>query len=274
MAAELGAGMEIKVGQVAVVTGAASGIGLALSEAFAQRGVRVVMLDVERAALARAAAHVMTRSAEVLPLVCDVSDREALERARDAVLERFGRVDILCNNAGVVVPFGPLWEIDAADWEWILGVNLRGVFNGMSVFTPLLVAQDSGYVVTTASMAGVSTIAGNAAYNATKHAAVSLTETLDADLRAAGSQVGVTVLCCGLVRTRIREAARNRSDQADTVVQVPEAAARASGAGHMEPEEVAQQVMDAMRKRQLYLFTNPGSEARVRARVQRLLADL
>ncbi|WP_342244580.1 SDR family NAD(P)-dependent oxidoreductase [Pseudomonas sp. OTU5201] len=265
--------MEIKAGQVAVVTGAASGIGLALSEAFARRGVRVAMLDVEREALQRAA-ETLGLEAETLPLVCDVSDRDALEKARERVLERFGRVDILCNNAGVVVPFGPLWEIDVADWEWILGVNLRGVFNGLSVFTPLLVAQDSGYVVTTASMAGVSTIAGNAAYNATKHAAISLTETLDADLRAAGSQVGVTALCCGLVRTRIREAARNRPEQTGKPVQVPEAAERASGAGHLEPEEVAEQVMDAIQKRQLYLFTNPGSEARVRARIDRLLADL
>lgn len=256
-----------------MVTAAASGIGLALSEAFARRGVRVAMLDVEQEALERVA-ETLGLEAETLPLVCDVSDRDALEKARERVLERFGRVDILSNNAGVVVPFGPLWEIDVADWEWILGVNLRGVFNGLSVFTPLLIAQDSGYVVTTASMAGVSTIAGNAAYNATKHAAISLTETLDADLRAAGSQVGVTALCCGLVRTRIREAARNRPDQTGKPVQVPEAAERASGAGHLEPEEVAEQVMDATQKRQLYLFTNPGSEARVRARIDRLLANL
>ncbi|MBD9562245.1 SDR family NAD(P)-dependent oxidoreductase [Pseudomonas sp. PDM09] len=265
--------MDVVAGQVAVITGAASGIGLALAMAFAQRGVHIALLDIESEALSEAARNVMSKGVQVLPLVCDVANRAEVEAARDQVLERFGRVDILCNNAGVMLPFGPLWTLDATGWEWILNVNLRGVFNGLHVFTPLLVAQDSGYVVTTASMAGVSTIPGNAAYNATKHAVVSLTETLEADLRVAGSKVGVTVLCCGLVRTRIRDAARNRPGHSNVPLQVPDAAASASGAGHIDPEEVAKQVLDAIAQGQLYLFTNPNSQVRVRTRFERMLAD-
>jgi NADP-dependent 3-hydroxy acid dehydrogenase YdfG len=179
----------------------------------------------------------------------------------------------VCNNAGVVLPFGPLWQTAPDDWEWILDVNLRGVFNGIRAFVPLLVAQGSGHVVNTASMAGVSMVPGNGAYNATKHAVVSLSETLHADLHAAASPVGVTALCCGLVRTRIRESSRHRATAAGAPVQVPDSALPPGGANHLDPLVVAQLVLEAIEQRRLYLFTNPGSEQRIRARMARLLDD-
>ena len=265
--------MQIKTGQVVVITGAASGIGLALAQLCAKRGLRVAMADVEESPLAQQADLLAAAGAEVLALNCDVRNRDAVERVRDAVVARFGRVDIVCNNAGVVLPFGPLWQTDPRDWEWILDVNLRGVFNGIRTFVPLLVEQGSGHIVNTASMAGVAIVPGNGAYNATKHAVVSLTETLDADLRIADSPVGATVLCCGLVRTRILEARRDRPTAASAPVLVPNNALPAGGGRHLDPNLVAQLILEAIEQQRLYLFTNPGSEQRIRARIDRLLGD-
>src|SRR5215469_4230849 len=217
----------IGAGRVAVVTGAASGIGLGLSERFAAEGMHVVMADVEEPALSKAAADLRERGASVLPVVTDVADRTAVEALRDAAVSAFGAVHVLCNNAGVGGPHGPLWECPPAEWDWVLGVNLGGVINGVGAFMPLLLEQDAAHLVNTASVFGV--FAGALGpYGVSKHAVVALTETLYFNLQSLGvSHLGVSVLCPGAVRTNFGTSARNRPPWAGSPV-VTGAAARAS----------------------------------------------
>src|SRR5215472_10419781 len=196
-------------GRVAVVTGAASGIGFGLSERFVAEGMRVVMADVDAPALAEAADLLAGRRAEVLPVTTDVSDGDQVDSLRDRALEAFGAVHVVCNNAGVSGTGRPLWEMSRRDWEWVMGVNLWGVINGIRSFVPVLLQQDAGHVVNTASMAGV--IPGVlGSYSVTKHAVVALSEALHFQLLPLGAPVGVSVLCPGWVRTRIGESYRNR----------------------------------------------------------------
>src|SRR3954471_7231696 len=196
-------------GKVAVVTGGASGIGRAVAERLAGEGMRLVIADVEEAALAETEKAFADKGAEVLAVRTDVSDGAAVDALRDQTLERFGAVHLIHNNAGVGSG-GPIWTLTEADWAWVLGVNLWGVIHGIRAFVPLLVEQGEGHVVNTASMAGLISTPMMAPYNASKHAVVTISETLHYDLQLAGSPVRVSVLCPGVVQTRIHESHRNR----------------------------------------------------------------
>ena len=199
--------MELRAGQVAVVTGAASGIGLALAERWAASGLNVVMADVDTKALAPAAERVRARGVAALEVACDVSDEKSVQALVTASLERFGTVHLVCNNAGVASKadewFGPI-----SSWQWVLGVNLWGVIHGVRAFLPVLAAQGEGHIVNTASIAGLLPGFGPS-YDATKHAVVALSEDLRNTLKVAGVPVGVSVLCPGWVRTAIMDADRN-----------------------------------------------------------------
>ncbi|MET0860608.1 MAG: SDR family NAD(P)-dependent oxidoreductase [Microbacterium sp.] len=270
--------MKIETGQVAVVTGAASGIGYALAAALHARGVRVVLADVEADALDAAA----QRLSAVTPLetvICDVSDAAAVAELRRTAVERHGRVDLVFNNAGVMLPFAPMWERSLEDWQWILGVNLNGVINGIREFVPLFVAQGRGHLVNTASLAGASVIPFNGPYNATKHAVVSLTETLAAEFAQVAPDVHASVILPGIVPTRIADAARNRPDAPASVRSVESAAEdhgpdASSLANVVQPDELAQRVLQALEQDQLYIFTNPGSDALTEARFADIREDL
>src|SRR3984957_20426546 len=185
----------VSPGRVAVVTGAASGIGFGLAERFAAEGMQVVMADVEEAALSKAAATVAASGASVLSVVTDVADLSAVEALRDAALSQFGAVHVVCNNAGVGGPHGPLWECPPGEWDWVLGVNLEGVMNGVRSFMPVLLEQDAGHLLNTSSIFGA--FAGTLGpYGVSKHAVTALTETLYFNLRSLGvTHVGVSVLC-------------------------------------------------------------------------------
>ncbi|HXC84012.1 MAG TPA: SDR family NAD(P)-dependent oxidoreductase, partial [Trebonia sp.] len=197
-------------GRVAVVTGAASGIGLGLAMRFTAEGMHVVMADVEEPALSKAAAGLAGSGASVLPVVTDVADRAAVEALRDAAVSAFGAVHVVCNNAAVGGPHGALWECPPGEWDWVLGVNLGGVINGVRAFMPLLLEQDAAHMVNTASIFGV--FAGSLGpYGVSKHAVAALTETLYFNLKSRGiAHVGVSVLCPGAVRTNFGTSARNR----------------------------------------------------------------
>ena len=159
----------VSPGRVAVVTGAASGIGFGLAERFAAEGMHVVMADVEEPALSKAAATLAESGASVLPVVTDVADLSAVEALRDAALSQFGAVHVVCNNAGVGGPHGPLWECPPGEWDWVLGVNLNGVMNGVRAFMPVLLSQDTGHLVNTSSIFGA--FAGTLGpYGVSKHA--------------------------------------------------------------------------------------------------------
>jgi NAD(P)-dependent dehydrogenase (short-subunit alcohol dehydrogenase family) len=202
--------MKLEAGQVAVVTGAASGLGRALASEFADRGMIGVLADVEEAPLADAASAIQATGATALGVPTDVRSAEQVDALAATTLERFGRVDLVVNNAGIMCGMGPLWTFEENDWEWTLSVNLGGVVNGMRSFVPHLVAQDRGHVVNTASMAGVSAPSGLGPYTVSKHAVVALSETLAADLALVGSNVRVTVVCPGGMATNIANAERNR----------------------------------------------------------------
>jgi len=253
--------MRLEAGKVAVVTGAASGIGLALAERFASSGMHVVLADVDESGLTTAADRVAARGVETLTVRTDVSDEASVQALASAATQRFGTVHVVCNNAGVVSQadawFGPL-----SAWTWVLGVNLWGVIHGVRAFLPVLAAQGEGHIVNTASIAGLLPGFG-AAYDASKHAVVALTEDLYLAMRGSGLPIGVSVLCPGWVRTNILDAERNWPDDLGAE---PE---RAIGSdivlGHvrrvidegMPPAAVADLVADAVQSDRFWVFPHP-----------------
>lgn len=268
--------MEQLSGKVAVVTGGASGIGAAMGRAFAAEGMKVVLGDIEQAAL-DAAVSGYPSGAEVTGVRVDVSQAAEVDKLRDAALDAYGAVHVVCNNAGVSGG-GPIWDVSLHDWEWVLGVNLWGVIHGVRAFTPLLIDQGEGHIVNTASMAGLTSPPFMGPYNVAKHGVVTLTETLFNDLAFAGSPVGTSVLCPGWVNTRIHEADRNRppppSETPDATTEEGEsmrsvlAAMLAVG---LDPARVAERVVDAVRAKRFYILTHPEWNAMITRRVEHIV---
>ncbi|MBW1883187.1 MAG: SDR family NAD(P)-dependent oxidoreductase [Deltaproteobacteria bacterium] len=199
-------------GKVAVITGAASGIGLGLAEQAASRGMKLVLADVEEAALRDARGRVAERGATALAVPTDVRVADEVEALATAAFDEFGSVDLLCNNAGVNLTVArPVWEFSPDDWEWVIGVNMWGVIHGLRAFLPRMMEQSTqSHILNTASSAGLISGPGLAIYKLTKHAVLSLSETMFHDLKGVGARVGVSVFCPGVVKTGIREASRNR----------------------------------------------------------------
>jgi NAD(P)-dependent dehydrogenase (short-subunit alcohol dehydrogenase family) len=267
-------------GKVAVVTGAASGIGRAMAARFAAEGMKVVLADVEEAALAAAVTTMTASGAAAIGVPTDVARAADVEALARAALRAYGGVHVVCNNAGVVAA-GVSWERSVADWEWVLGVNLWGVIHGIRVFVPIMLEQGTeGHVVNTASMAGLVSGPLNAIYNVTKHGVVTLSETLHQDLQLRGAPIGVSVLCPGWVNTRIMDADRNRptASAAGAAARTPEEAAleqavRQLLATGLPPTQVAAQVVDAIRARRFYILTHPEWKGLIRARLEDILAE-
>ena len=261
--------MEKFAGRVAVITGGASGIGLGIARAAAAAGMRVALLDIEETALDEAK-RALAAGGALFTVRADVSDPASLAAAAEHVLARFGRIDVICNNAGVLAQ-GPLADSTGRDWEWLVGVNLLGVVHGMRVFVPHLRAHgEGGHVVNTASVAGLSALPGLGIYTVTKHAVVALSEVLREELAPEG--IGVSVLCPGGVRTRIHEAGRNRP----AVLGGPDAAhaapAEAIVQDGMDPVAVGERVLRAIRDNELYVLTHPEFRALFAARAEAILA--
>jgi len=270
--------MEQLEGKVAVVTGAASGIGFALAKAFLAEGMKVAMGDIEKSALDAAAEELRDGGGDVLAVTLDVAVADEVDRFRDVVLDNYGAVHVICNNAGVGSG-GVLWELSDAQWQWVVGVDLFGVVNGIRAFVPHLVAQNEGHVVNTASIAGMTSTPGMGPYNASKHAVVTISETLFHELRMFGApNVGVSVLCPGFVRTRIAESDRNAPAElrsfasGDPQAEGMRSVIQAMIDSGIEPDEVARQVLDAIKNRRFYIFTHPESINWMRARFDAILA--
>lgn len=257
--------------KVAIVTGAASGIGRALAEAFAHQGARVVLADIEETPLAEAGRRLEAEGAAVLCVPTDVTRPEAVEALAKAAEEHFGATHIVCNNAGVA-PIAPILETRIEDWRWVFEVNLFGIVHGIQTFAPRLVAQGEGHIVNTASSGGLITVPGFGAYVATKHAVVGLSETLYQEL--AGTGVGVSVLCPGLINTKIFESERNRpTDGGPTDYGAFAEGARQSIAESTNsPESVAACVVDAVKEERMHILPNAEIRPVVEERFRRILA--
>lgn len=253
-------------GKVAVVTGAASGIGRALAERFVEEGMKVVLADVEEGALRETMQQLEQRGAEVLARRTDVSRADELTALAQATLERFGGVHVVCNNAGVFAG-GLCWEAPESDWEWVLGVNTLGVLHGIRAFVPILLEQDEpAHVVNTVSMAGLTTLPFSGPYCVSKQAALGLSETLYHELRLRQAPVGVSALCPELIRTGIGRSDRNRpahlkrpevaaSPERDLV----ESAIQTSTAGGLDPARMADRVVTGIREDRFYLLADEGT---------------
>jgi NAD(P)-dependent dehydrogenase (short-subunit alcohol dehydrogenase family) len=271
--------MDHFAGKIAVITGAASGIGRAVALRAAAEGMKIVLADIEERPLYETARTLSGAGTDVIAVVTDVSDASSVEELRDRALDKFGGVHLVHNNAGVAAG-GPLWTVSESDWRWILGVNLWGVINGIRAFVPMLSAQGEGHVVNTASVAGLVSPPLMGPYNAAKHAVVTISETLYCDLRLSGSNVGVSVLCPGHVRTNIADSERNRppwaraaadSGRSPIALQLQTAVRRQLAAG-IDPASVAETVLDAVRTNRFYILTHPEWNIAVETRMHDILA--
>ena len=263
--------MKTFAGRTAVVTGAASGIGLGMCRRFSREGMNVVMADIEGDRLT-AAGESLSREGGggVLALPTDVSDFAQLDRLATKATEAFGTVHVLCNNAGVLLPNRPIWQNDGEDWKWLMGVNLWGVVHGLQAFLPgMIAAGEEGHVVNTASAAGLYPVPGIGPYVAAKHAVTGITEVLDLDLRKAGSRLGVSLLCPGPVASDIAHAARNRPGwkprPGDAEALQTSASNLATG---LHPDRVGDLVFDAIRAQRFYVFTDESTRQKSQQRAE------
>ncbi len=260
-------------GKVAFVTGAASGIGLGIARALAGAGMKVMLADIEKPALEAAAQSLRADGASIDTIVCDVADAASMVAAADATVAAFGKVHVLCNNAGVSTG-GLVEECDDGDWDWVIGVNFLGVLHGCRAFLPHIKRhREGGHIVNTSSMAGLlGGMPGWGPYNSTKFAVVGLTEVLRQEGREGG--FGASVLCPGGVNTNIYEAPRNRADrygpQKSKVAFMDNPNELKSG---LDPRVVGQLVREAISENRLYIFTDPRFRKLIEKRYERILVD-
>jgi NAD(P)-dependent dehydrogenase (short-subunit alcohol dehydrogenase family) len=273
--------MQDLAGKVAVITGGASGIGLAMARRFGAEGMKVVIADVERPALQRAADELAASGVEALAVPTDTSIEAEVDAMAATTLEHYGDVHLVCNNAGVGSRGLPVAELPLEDFQWVLAVNLFGVIHGLRAFLPHLRANDVGHIVNTASISGLYHLPRMGPYNASKAAVVALSETLRFELEAEGSHVGVSVLCPSWVRTNISTSDRNRPERfayaldTDQMTQMAEYKARRRQqltTVALEADEVAAQVLDAVRSNRFYVLTHPESVAVFAERARRIVA--
>ncbi|AGW89900.1 MULTISPECIES: SDR family oxidoreductase [Cupriavidus] len=271
--------------KVAVITGGASGFGKEFARIGADLGMKLVLADVQEDALDTTVAEFKARNVPVIGLRTDVSRADQVQALADAAIEAFGEVNLLFNNAGVGAG-GLIWENSEKDWEWVMGVNLYGVVHGVRIFTPLMLAAADkdpsyqGHIVNTASMAGLLNPPAMGVYNVSKHAVVSLSETLYQDLGLVTEQVRCSVLCPYFVPTGINQSQRNRP--ADLANQAPPTRSqlvsqalsdKAVGSGKVTAAEVAQKTFDAIREESFYIYSHPQALAPVRQRFEDIVGQ-
>ncbi len=268
-------------GKVAVITGGASGIGLAMARRFAAEKMKLVLLDIEETALAAAESALRADGATVLAIRADVSSAADLQAAAARAQAAFGTLHVICNNAGVGGVAGPTWSLSEADWDWVLSINLRGVISGVRIFLPpLLASGEEGHIVNTSSMAGLTSTPFMSAYTVAKHGVVALSEVLAKELELTSARVGVSVLCPGFVKTQIHISERNRPPEerageggeagpgpvlADAITQLVE-----SG---QPPEAIAERVLSAIREPRFYVLTHPEMKPAIQHRMRDILEE-
>ena len=262
-------------GKTAVVTGAASGMGLAMARRFARAGMKVVLSDIDEAKLSLEVDDIRRLGAEVIAVVADVSEEDQNHALFDATIDAFGTANVVCLNAGVQGSIGRSWSLSKADYDWTLGILLQGVIHGVRAFVPHLVEHDDGHVVLTASIAGHISAPFGAPYNIAKHGVATLAETLFHELKIERTNVGVTCLCPGFVNTNIVNATAARAagsvgsaidDRGNQMLELSQRALRRG----LDPEIVGDQGHDAIINDQFWLFTDQDWDAAISARAQEI----
>ena len=269
-------------GKTAVVTGAASGMGRAFAERFARAGMRVVLADIEEEALKTAVRELEQEEHRVIGVVTNTMSRDSMQALARRAIDEFGKVHIVCNNAGVTSRGDAgaagrrgVWEIPQRDWDWLVGVNFWGVLYGLQVFIPhMLEHGEEGHIVNTASLAGL--IPGGGAYGVTKHGVLALSEGLYRDLKARDARIGASVLCPGFVNTGIFKAERNRPEEFASGLPESNTGARANIDSVLQhakqPAEIAEIVFEAIQNDRFYILPHPAWDEIVRSRVEHVLA--
>lgn len=270
-------------GKTAVVTGAAAGIGLAMAEAFSREGMNLVLADVDVTNLEQAALRLSAAGGQAIAVPTDVTKPEDLENLAAKAYERFGSVELLCNNAGVLGPILPSWQQPLENWRWVFDINVQGVVNGIHAFVPKMLEQEgASYVLNTGSIAGMITGPFFAPYNASKHAVVALSECLHHELRAVDAKVEVGVLCPGWVNTGLANteeklpadlAGVNASQKQAELVAERDKSVRKMVADSISPAEIAAIVVEAVKEGKFYIFPHPERKADVEARVSEIMAE-
>ncbi len=265
-------------GRVAVITGAGSGFGREFARIAAARGMRLVLADVQADALKATQDELAGQGADLAVLQVDVAKGEEVEALAALAYERFGAAHLLFNNAGVGSG-GFVWENSEADWQWVLGVNLWGVVHGIRAFVPRMLASgEAGHIVNTASVAGLLSPPLMGVYNVSKHAVVTLTETLYQDLKLAKAKIGVTLLCPAFVQTGIGESHRNRLDKREeremTASQkiARQHSDKALASGKLSPQDIGRMTFEAVEENRFYCITHPKILGAVELRLQDILA--
>ena len=270
-------------GKVAVITGAGSGLGREFADIAAGLGMKLVLADIQADALEKATDALLAQGAEVLAMVCDVSKGAHVEELADAALARFHGVHLVFNNAGVGSG-GLIWENSVEDWEWVLGVNLWGVIHGVRVFTRAMLdcakkdPSFEGHIVNTASMAGLLNAPAMGVYNVSKHAVVSLSETLYHDLQLVGAPIGASVLCPYFVPTGISHSHRNRPGElkaeggpTNSQIAAQALTVKAVESGKVSAQDVARMSFDAIREGQFYIYSHPQALGGVAERMEAIV---
>jgi NAD(P)-dependent dehydrogenase (short-subunit alcohol dehydrogenase family) len=269
--------------KVAVITGAASGIGRALAVHCAQEHMKIVLSDVEEEALLQTGKEMRDSGARVLEVLADVSKEQDVEALAHQTLDAFGGVHLLFNNAGVVGELTSIWRNSVADWEWVLGVNLWGVIHGIRVFVPIMLKQDTQcHIVNTSSLSGITSGPGLGAYKVTKHGVVTLSETLYNELSQKGSKIGVSVLCPFYVSTKIASSDRNRPADSQTGASTGEGITvekeshrmlRQAVEAGMPPSQIADLVFKAIHDEKFYILSHAESKALIKLRMDDILQE-
>ena len=267
--------------KVAVITGGASGLGLAMAKRFAAEGMKLVLADIEEDALRRVEQDFRKAKVPVIGIWTDVSRAQDIERLAEKALATYGAVHVLCNNAGVA-PNGAVWENTLADWEWVMGVNVWGVIHGVRTFLPIMLRQDTEcHVVNTAWVAGLLSVPNMGSYCVSKHSVVTLTECLFHDLQQRDAKIGVSVLCPAYVPTGIADSERNRpallrnAQRNKTAEEIAseESMRHAVSSGRINADQVAQMVFDAMQENRFYVLTHPKIKGAIRTRMEDILLE-
>lgn len=272
--------MEFK-NKVALITGAASGIGAAIAERCAYEGMKVVLADIDKEALINTEKVLKSTGAETLAVVCDVSKESDIKVLSEKAINTFGKINLLFNNAGVATGT-VLWRNTTADWKWVLGVNLWGLINCTKIFVPIMLNQnDECYIVNTASLAGFTSAPGNGVYSVTKHAIVNFSETLYYELKLAKAKIDVSVICPGFVNTQLADAERNRpvelknTDRSikTNMQQMAEEMFHKEIKKGMAPELIVEKVFDAIQQKKFYIITHKESKTLIKQRMEDILNE-